>query len=65
VVEYDVETLGALVAMERWPIIGQEQAASLLKKSIVGGHVAHAYLFSGPPHVGKATLARAFAQAMN
>lgn len=48
-----------------WPIAGYEQIVGLLKNSIVSGRPAHAYLFTGPPHVGKMTLAKAFAQALN
>lgn len=38
---------------------------ALLRRSISEGRIAHAYLFTGPPKVGKATLARVFAQALN
>lgn len=48
-----------------WPVTGHQRAVELLSNSITQGHVAHAYLFTGPPHVGKSTLARAFAQALN
>ncbi|MBI4317659.1 MAG: DNA polymerase III subunit delta' [Chloroflexi bacterium] len=47
------------------PVIGHERAIALLDSSFVAGRVSHAYLISGPPHVGKATLARAFSQALN
>lgn len=48
-----------------WPVAGHQHAVELLRNSIIQEHVAHAYLFTGPPHVGKSTLARAFAQALN
>ncbi len=48
-----------------WGIIGHERAVSLLKRSIEGGRVGHSYLFSGPPQIGKTTLALAFAKALN
>ncbi|MCS7149343.1 MAG: DNA polymerase III subunit delta' [Caldimicrobium sp.] len=40
-------------------IIGQEPATKLLKASLHSRRLAHSYLFSGPPGVGKKTTARA------
>ncbi len=48
-----------------WQVVGQSRPVSLLKRSLEKGIVAHAYLFSGPPHVGKLTLALNLAQALN
>jgi DNA polymerase-3 subunit delta' len=48
-----------------WQIIGQERAVSLLKHSLEMGTTAHAYLFVGPEHVGKMTLAIDLARALN
>jgi DNA polymerase III subunit delta' len=48
-----------------WQVIGQERAVSLLKHSIESGALSHAYLFVGPQHVGKMTLALNLAQALN
>jgi len=48
-----------------WQVIGQTRAVSLLQRSLEKGMVAHAYLFVGPPHVGKMTLAINLAQALN
>lgn len=48
-----------------WDIAGNEWAARLLKGHITGGEVRHAYLFTGPPGVGRRTLALQFAQALN
>lgn len=48
-----------------WQVIGQTKAVSLLQHSLEMGSVAHAYLFVGPPHVGKMTLALNLAQALN
>jgi DNA polymerase-3 subunit delta' len=48
-----------------WPIVGHDWAVELLARSLASGRVSHAYLFSGPPQIGKTTLARTFAQAIN
>lgn len=48
-----------------WDIFGHEWAASLLQKHIQTGKVRHAYLFSGPPGIGRRSLALRFAQALN
>lgn len=48
-----------------WQTIGQHKALALLKHSLKTGNLAHAYLFVGPPHVGKNTLALDLAQAVN
>ncbi len=46
-------------------VIGQEYIVSSLKNAILKGRVHHAYLFSGPRGVGKTSLARIFAKALN
>src|SRR5262245_52754063 len=51
--------------MMNWGIIGHEWAIDLLRRSIAGGRVAHAYLISGPAGVGKALLALRLAQVLN
>lgn len=48
-----------------WQVVGQTRAVSLLKRSLERKAVAHAYLFVGPSHVGKMTLALNLAQALN
>lgn len=48
-----------------WSIIGQSRAVSLFQRSLETDSLAHAYLFSGPAHVGKMTLALNLAQALN
>lgn len=48
-----------------WTVIGHEKAVALLRRSLEKGAVAHAYLFVGPAHVGKMTLAVNLAQALN
>ena len=48
-----------------WQVIGQEKAVHLLKRSLEKDAFAHAFIFSGPPHVGKMTLAVDMARALN
>ncbi len=48
-----------------WELIGQSRVLSLLQRSLEQGSLAHAYLFVGPPHVGKMTMALNLAQALN
>ena len=48
-----------------WNLIGHEWAVDMLNKHIVHGTTRHAYLFAGPPGLGRRTLALRFAQALN
>jgi DNA polymerase-3 subunit delta' len=48
-----------------WNIIGHAWAVEQLRHSIAAGSDAHAYLLSGPPGLGKASLALCAAQALN
>lgn len=48
-----------------WQTAGQDRIISFLTDSIQRGKLAHAYLFVGPPHVGKMTLAIDLARALN
>jgi DNA polymerase-3 subunit gamma/tau len=46
-------------------VIGQEAIARTLRNAIERGRVAHAYLFTGTRGVGKTSMARLFARALN
>ncbi len=46
-------------------VIGQEPIAQTLRNAIAYNRVAHAYLFSGTRGVGKTSMARIFARALN
>ncbi|MDP3789292.1 MAG: DNA polymerase III subunit gamma/tau [Candidatus Omnitrophota bacterium] len=46
-------------------VIGEEHITTTLKNAISGGRVAHAYMFTGPRGIGKTSVARVFAKALN
>ena len=46
-------------------VVGQPHIITTLKNSIKAGRIAHAFLFTGPRGVGKTSLARIFAKAVN
>lgn len=46
-------------------VVGHEWAVDLLLNSLALGRVSHATLVVGPPNIGKTTIARLFAQALD
>jgi len=48
-----------------WQVVGHKQAVDQLKGALASERVAHAYLLTGPPQIGKRSLALDFAQALN
>ena len=60
-----------LVIARKWrprlfeEVVGQEHVTRTLGNAISSGKIAHAYIFSGPRGVGKTTVARILARAVN
>jgi DNA polymerase III subunit delta' len=50
---------------DNWGLIGQAWAVQMLKQHLTHASIRHAYLFSGPPGLGRRTLALRLAQALN
>lgn len=47
-----------------WNIVGHEHSIDILRRTLAAQQVRHAYLLSGPQHIGKALLAQRFAQTL-
>jgi DNA polymerase-3 subunit delta' len=48
-----------------WGVFGHDWAVRQLRQSLLHHRARHAYLITGPASIGKETLARAFAMALN
>jgi len=48
-----------------WNLVGHSWAVDLMRRHVANGEARHAYLFSGPPGLGRRTLAVHLAQALN
>jgi DNA polymerase-3 subunit delta' len=46
-------------------VVGHDEAVAMLEEAVAGGRVTHAWLFTGPPGIGKLHTARVFAAALN
>jgi DNA polymerase-3 subunit delta' len=57
---------GALLQAKphEWGIVGHNHAIDLLRRALAAQRVRHAYLFTGPEHIGKSLLAQRFAQTL-
>ncbi|MFH1905456.1 MAG: DNA polymerase III subunit gamma/tau [bacterium] len=60
-----------LVLARKWrpkkfsELIGQEHVTKTLANAVTSGHLAHAYIFSGPRGIGKTSTARILAKVLN
>ncbi len=48
-----------------WNLLGHTWAVDMLRQHVANGTIRHAYLFTGPPGLGRRTLALRLAQALN
>jgi len=54
----------AVAAGSLGDVLGHDDAVAFLRKTLTAGRVPHAWMFQGPPGVGKRTLALAFGAAL-
>ncbi len=47
-----------------WNIVGHNHAIDFLQRMLIAQQVRHAYLFTGPEHIGKTAVALRFAQTL-
>jgi DNA polymerase III subunit delta' len=60
-----VHCYNARMTTSHWPVSGHDWAVLSLDRAVIDDRPAHAYLISGPAQIGKATLARSLALALN
>lgn len=56
--------VSSALAPGQWDVVGHDAAITMLRQGVDRGDLAHAYLLSGPPQVGKGTIARELALAL-
>jgi DNA polymerase-3 subunit delta' len=56
---------GTGTTTKNWGLLGHDWAVEMLKQHLTRDSVRHAYLFTGPPGLGRRTLALRFTQALN
>ncbi len=52
------------IQARNWNIVGHERAIDMLRRTLLAQQMRHAYLFTGPPRIGKSLLAQRFAQTL-
>ena len=62
---YGMAEPSTVIRKDNWGLLGHEWAVGMLTQHISREAVRHAYLFTGPPGLGRRTLALRFAQALN
>ncbi|OQX64785.1 MAG: DNA polymerase III subunit delta' [Anaerolineaceae bacterium 4572_5.1] len=50
---------------ENWNLLGHDWAVDMLRQHVANRTMRHAYLFTGPPGLGRRTLALAFVRSLN
>ena len=59
------DTISTTLRTSDWNLLGHDWAVDMLKQHISREALRHAYLFTGPPGLGRRTLALRLAQALN
>jgi DNA polymerase-3 subunit delta' len=57
--------LSTSLKTSNWNLLGHTWAVDMLRQHVANGTARHAYLFTGPPGLGRRTLALRLAQALN